>query len=64
MGYRLSVIGLTPIFPIFYFPPFIFSFPPSRNFVPFAVKMPWSILRLLRLLWLIVSLRRKAKGQR
>ena len=32
--------------------------------MPFAVKMPWSILRLLRLLWLIVSLRRKAKGQR
>ena len=26
--------------------------------------MPWSILRLLRLLWLIVSLRRKAKGQK
>ena len=38
----------TPSFPIFYFPPFIFSFPPSRHFVPFAVKMPWSILRLLR----------------
>ena len=32
-------------FPIFYFPHFIFSFPPSRHFVPFAVKnsaaAPW-----------------------
>ncbi len=34
MGYRLSVIGLTPSFPIFYFPPFIFSFPPSRLKIP------------------------------
>ena len=44
MGYRLSVIGLTPIFPIFYFPHFIFSFPPSRRFVPFAVKNSAAVL--------------------
>ena len=34
MGYRLSVIGPTPSFPIFYFPHFIFSFPPSRLKIP------------------------------
>ena len=38
MGDGLWVIGPTPSFPIFYFPQFIFSFPPSRHFVPFAVK--------------------------
>ena len=34
MGHGLSVIGLTPSFPIFYFPAFIFSFPPSRLKIP------------------------------
>ncbi len=65
MGYGLSVNGPTPGFPIFYFPTFIFSYPPpSRHFVPFAVKMHWSILRRLRFLWLIIGSRREAKGER
>jgi hypothetical protein len=34
MGHGLSVIGPTPSFPIFYFPHFIFSFPPSRLKIP------------------------------
>ena len=34
MGYRLSVIGLTPSFPIFYFPAFIFSPAALVDFAP------------------------------
>ncbi len=46
MGHGLSVIGLTPILPIFYFSPFIFSFPPSRHFVPFVVKNSAAVHRI------------------
>ncbi len=55
MGYGLWVNGPTPGFPIFYFPLSSFPTPPSRHFVPFAVKMHWSILRLLCFLWLIIG---------
>ena len=51
-GYRSWVIVPTPSFPVFYFPTFIFS------------ALPASILRLLRLLWLIVGSRREAEGER
>ena len=63
IGYRLSVrlrVSRFSTFPLSSFP----TPPPSRHFVPFAVKMHWSILRRLRFLWLIIGSRREAKGER
>ncbi len=67
MGHGLSVIGYRSDsgFPDFLLSHFhLFLPPPSRHFVPFAVKMHWSILRRLRFLWLIIGSRREAKGER